>query len=83
MSFRMAAPPNVGLLESTNREPPNETFWSVLALKGDAGDKGDVGPTGAGYGGTSTTSLALAAGVQTFRNAAGTRLSGGRSRPAQ
>lgn len=71
MSFRMAAPPNVGLLESTNREPPNETFWSVLALKGDAGDKGDVGPTGAGYGGTSTTSLALAAGVQTFQTQPG------------
>ncbi|MGY3605657.1 MULTISPECIES: hypothetical protein [unclassified Bradyrhizobium] len=58
----------VALAASTNQTPPNATYWQVLAAKGDTGD---TGPQGAGYGGTSTTSLAIGTGSKTFALAAG------------
>jgi hypothetical protein len=33
----------VAILENTNQQPPNATYWVVLAAKGDKGDKGDTG----------------------------------------
>lgn len=47
---------------------PNATYWQVLASKGDTGN---TGPTGAGYGGTSTTSLAIGTGSKVFTTQAG------------
>lgn len=47
---------------------PNATYWQVLASKGDIGN---TGPTGAGYGGTSTTSLAIGVGSKAFTTQAG------------
>lgn len=48
--------------------PPNATYWQVLAGKG---DPGATGPSGAGYGGTSTTSLAIGTGAKAFTTQAG------------
>jgi hypothetical protein len=31
----------------TNHEPPNATYWNVLASKGDTGATGAIGPSGA------------------------------------
>ncbi|SFN02519.1 hypothetical protein SAMN05216573_10773 [Bradyrhizobium sp. Rc3b] len=47
---------------------PNATYWQLLASKGDTGS---TGPTGAGYGGTSTTSLAIGTGSKAFTTQAG------------
>lgn len=52
----------------TNHTPPNTTYWQVLASKG---DPGGTGPTGAGYGGTSTTSLAIGTGSKAFTTQSG------------
>ncbi|MDI3559560.1 sialate O-acetylesterase [Bradyrhizobium sp. Arg816] len=59
------------VLDHTNHTPPNATYWQVLAAKGDPGATGGAGPTGAGYGGTSTTSLAIGAGSKPFTTQAG------------
>jgi hypothetical protein len=61
----------VAIAPNTNQMPPNATFWMVLAAKGDKGDKGDTGNTGAGYGGTSTTSLAIGTGSKALTTQAG------------
>ncbi|MET4722029.1 hypothetical protein ABIF63_006135 [Bradyrhizobium japonicum] len=53
------------LLDHTNHTPPNATYWQLLAAKG------DTGATGAGYGGTSTTSLAIGTGSKVFTTQAG------------
>ena len=47
---------------------PNATYWQLLASKG---DPGVAGPTGAGYGGTSTTSLAIGTGSKAFTTQSG------------
>jgi hypothetical protein len=41
--------------ESTNNEPPNASYWDVLASKGDQGDTGDVGMTWMGAWDSGTT----------------------------
>ncbi|UEM08304.1 hypothetical protein J4G43_026185 [Bradyrhizobium barranii subsp. barranii] len=56
------------VLDHTNHTPPNATYWQLLAAKGDTGSPG---PTGAGYGGTSTTSLAIGTGCKAFTTQAG------------
>jgi hypothetical protein len=48
--------------------PPNATYWSVLA---GVGATGLTGATGPGYGGSSTTSLAIATGSKAFTTQAG------------
>lgn len=48
--------------------PPNVTYWQLLAS---IGNTGPTGPTGAGYGGTSTTSLAIGTGSKAFTTQAG------------
>jgi hypothetical protein len=53
---------------NTNETPPNATYWTVLAAKGDKGDKGD---TGDGYAATSGTSLTIGTGSKTFITQAG------------
>ncbi|WP_445222134.1 hypothetical protein ACKWRH_20890 [Bradyrhizobium sp. Pa8] len=58
----------VCILDHTNHTPPNSTYWQVLASKGDTGA---IGLTGAGYGGTSTTSLAVGTGSKAFTTQAG------------
>lgn len=58
----------VAVASSTNQSPPNATYWAVLAAKGDTGA---TGPTGPGYGGTSTTSLAIGTGSKAFTTQAG------------
>ncbi|MGY4337762.1 hypothetical protein [Bradyrhizobium sp. LM2.9] len=47
---------------------PNATYWQLLAS---IGNTGNTGPTGAGYGGTSTTSLAIAVASKVFATQAG------------
>lgn len=47
---------------------PNTTYWQLLAS---IGATGNTGPTGAGYGGTSTTSLAIAVASKVFTTQAG------------
>ncbi|WP_247903387.1 hypothetical protein [Bradyrhizobium sp. 131] len=47
---------------------PNATYWQLLAS---IGVTGATGPTGAGYGGTSTTSLAIGTGSKAFTTQAG------------
>lgn len=37
----------VCILAHTNQQPPNATYWEVLASKGDTGATGATGPTGA------------------------------------
>jgi hypothetical protein len=62
------------IAQNTNQRPPNATFWQLVASKGGKGDKGtkgDDGAPGVGYGGTSTTSLTIGAGAQTFATQAG------------
>jgi hypothetical protein len=56
------------VLSHTNQTPPNTTYWQLLASKG---DPGGTGPQGAGYGGTSTTSLAIGTGSKAFTTQAG------------
>ncbi|UGX98222.1 hypothetical protein G6321_00025095 [Bradyrhizobium barranii subsp. barranii] len=51
---------------SAGHAAPNATYWQVLAAKGDPGGTGPSGPIGAGYGGTSTTSLAIGTGSKLF-----------------
>lgn len=58
----------VCVLAHTNHTPPNVTYWQLLAS---IGNTGNTGPTGAGYGGTSTTSLALGTGSKVFTTQAG------------
>jgi hypothetical protein len=46
--------------------------WSTgMTLKGDIGNTGLTGPTGPGYGGTSTSSLTVGTGTQSFTTQAG------------
>lgn len=52
----------------SGHSPPNTTYWQLLGSKGDVGG---IGPTGAGYGGTSTTSLAIGTGSKAFTTQAG------------
>ncbi|WP_431014682.1 hypothetical protein [Bradyrhizobium pachyrhizi] len=47
---------------------PNATYWQVLAAQG---IQGPTGATGPGYGGTSTTSLAIGTGAKAFTTQAG------------
>ncbi|WP_247455342.1 hypothetical protein [Bradyrhizobium sp. 174] len=47
---------------------PNTTCWQLLAS---IGNTGNTGPTGAGYGGTSTTSLAITVASKVFTTQAG------------
>lgn len=47
---------------------PNPTYWQLLAS---IGATGNTGSTGAGYGGTSTTSLAIGTGSKVFTTQAG------------
>lgn len=47
---------------------PNATYWQLLAS---IGATGSTGPTGPGYGGTSTTSLAIAVASKAFTTQAG------------
>lgn len=47
---------------------PNTTYWQLLAS---IGATGNTGPTGAGYGGTSTTSLAIGTGSKVFTTQSG------------
>lgn len=56
------------VLDHTNHTPPNATYWQLLAS---IGATGNTGPTGAGYGGTSTTSLAIGTGSKVFTTQAG------------
>lgn len=58
----------VCVLDHTNHTPPNATYWQLLAS---IGATGNTGPTGAGYGGTSTTSLAIGTGSKVFTTQAG------------
>ncbi|WP_247377435.1 hypothetical protein [Bradyrhizobium sp. 173] len=53
---------------SAGHTAPNTTYWQVLAS---IGNTGNTGPTGAGYGGTSTTSLAIGTGSKAFTTQAG------------
>jgi hypothetical protein len=50
---------------NTNQAPPDPAFWVVLAAKGDTGEPG------ASYTATSTTSLTIGMGPQTFVTQAG------------
>ena len=50
---------------NTNQAPPDPAFWVVLAAKGDRGEQG------ASYAATSTTSLTIGMGPQTFATQAG------------
>src|SRR5262249_23743354 len=59
---------------NTNQAPPNPAFWMVLAAKGDTGAQG---PQGTGYAATSTTSLTIGPGPQTFATQAGLAYSAG------
>lgn len=34
------------IANNTNQEPPNDTFWALIAEKGDTGETGATGPTG-------------------------------------
>jgi hypothetical protein len=55
----------------TNQQPPNAGYWMVMASAGSTGAAGTAAPT---YGGTSTTSLAIATGSKAWTlasNAAG------------
>lgn len=58
----------VCVLAHTNHAPPNTTYWQLLAS---IGGTGLTGATGAGYGGTSTTSLAIGTGSKVFTTQAG------------
>ncbi|UFW82840.1 hypothetical protein BjapCC829_22895 [Bradyrhizobium barranii] len=53
---------------SAGHAAPNVTYWQLLAS---IGATGNTGPTGAGYGGTSTTSLAIGTGSKVFTTQAG------------
>ncbi|MET4794608.1 hypothetical protein ABIF64_006786 [Bradyrhizobium japonicum] len=53
---------------SAGHTAPNPTYWDLMAAKG---DPGATGSTGAGYGGTSTTSLAIGTGSKAFTTQAG------------
>ncbi|UEM08599.1 hypothetical protein J4G43_027975 [Bradyrhizobium barranii subsp. barranii] len=53
---------------SAGHAAPNVTYWQLLAS---IGPTGGPGPTGAGYGGTSTTSLAIGTGSKAFTTQAG------------
>lgn len=55
----------------TNQEPPNVTYWDLMAQKGDTGATGAAGADAPEYGGTSTTSLAFGVGTKTFTTQAG------------
>src|SRR5215470_14798751 len=59
---------------NTDQAPPDPTFWMVLAAKGDTGAQG---PQGTGYAATSTTSLTIGTGPQTFATQAGLAYSAG------
>jgi hypothetical protein len=100
----------VCILANTNQTPPNATYWTVLAAKGDAAtvavgavttgvggspaavtNSGTSGaavlnftiPVAQGYGGTSTTSLAIANAVtRVFTTQAGLGYNGSRVRAA-
>ncbi|WP_247819793.1 hypothetical protein [Bradyrhizobium sp. 187] len=56
------------VLDHTNHTPPNTSYWQLLAS---IGSTGATGPTGAGYGGTSTTSLAITVASKVFTTQAG------------
>ncbi|MCP1915695.1 hypothetical protein J2R96_008175 [Bradyrhizobium elkanii] len=56
---------------TTGHAPPNATYYDVFASKGDTGATGPTGATGAGYGGASSTSLAIGAGTKAFSILAG------------
>lgn len=58
----------VAIAPSTNQAPPNATYWTVLASKGDTGN---VGPTGPGYGGASSTALTIGTGSRVFTTQTG------------
>ena len=54
--------------------PPNATYWTVLAAKGDQGAQGPQGNPGIDakqYGGTSTSSLTIGTGAKAFTTQAG------------
>lgn len=36
----------VAIADNTNQEPPNPTYWQLLAERGDVGPEGPAGPTG-------------------------------------
>lgn len=56
---------------TTGNAPPNAAYYDLLASKGDTGATGATGATGPGYGGTSTTSLAIGTGPKPFTTQAG------------
>lgn len=58
----------VCILAHTNQAPPNATYWQLLAS---VGSPGATGSTGAGYGGTSTSSLAIGTGAKAFATQSG------------
>jgi hypothetical protein len=58
----------VCILANTNQTPPNATYWTVLAAKGDTGSQGIQG---AGYACTSATSFAIGTGSKAFTTQAG------------
>jgi hypothetical protein len=53
---------------ASGHAPPDPTYWQLLAAKGDIGS---TGPQGAGYGGSSTTSLAIGTGAKAFTTQSG------------
>jgi len=76
----------VAIAPSTNQPPTNAAFWSLLAAKGDPGAQGAQGTPGSdgtngidgpGYAATSTTSLTIGKGQQTFATQAGLAYSAG------
>jgi len=81
----------VAVAPNTNQAPPNATYWMVLAAKGtdgadgapgEQGVQGTPGTNGIGYGGTSTTSLAIAIATKVFTTQAGLGYNGARVRAA-
>lgn len=59
---------------SAGHTAPNATYWQLLAsvgATGATGTTGAAGTNGAGYGGTSTTSLAIGTGSKAFTTQAG------------
>src|SRR5262249_36971436 len=64
----------VVLVDNTGQPVTNAAVWALFAAKGDTGAQG---PQGTGYAATSTTSLTIGTGPQTFATQAGLAYSAG------
>src|SRR5215470_12994269 len=64
----------VARVDNTGQPVTNAAVWALLAAKGDTGAQG---PQGASYAATSTTSLTIGMGPQTFATQAGLAYSAG------